>query len=171
MCKIGGLLNMNKIPCGGFYVGDGLEIVGKELKLTGGGASGDNVFIIDEDSDDFNPQSTEYGNRIKDALLSGKTVYYKFSNVSFTKYNTSNRTYSKLNTEFIYSPIVSFGVYKDNNTYYLYLYLLLTAIHDTEMGGMVTWNNQINGIAIESEDFPDGKHETRVLGPTFAITL
>ena len=32
---------MNKIPCGGFYLGDGLTMDGDTLKSLGGGASTD----------------------------------------------------------------------------------------------------------------------------------
>ena len=35
--------NNHKIPCGGFYLGDGLTMDGNTLKSTGGGASADRL--------------------------------------------------------------------------------------------------------------------------------
>lgn len=35
--------NNNKIPCGGFYLGDGLTMDGNTLKSLGGGAGADRL--------------------------------------------------------------------------------------------------------------------------------
>lgn len=35
--------NNNKIPCGGFYLGDGLTMDGNTLKSSGGGAGTDRL--------------------------------------------------------------------------------------------------------------------------------
>ena len=35
--------NNNKIPCGGFYLGDGLAMDGNTLKSLGGGAGADRL--------------------------------------------------------------------------------------------------------------------------------
>ncbi len=150
---------MNKIPCGGFYVGDGLELDGKELKLSGGGSSGDNVFIIDEDAEDFNPQSPEYGNKVKDALLAGKNVYYKMPGASLMVYSNVTRDNKALGTMFVYSSIDAFGIYQSpyDNKYYLYMHPTLKILKGTTGGDMAISNDSMDGIVI---------HEYKIDGQT-----
>lgn len=66
---------MDKISCGGFYLGEGLELDGKVLKATGGG-SGGGGFIIIGDMDAEEPFKTP--KEAVELLKAGNIVRYHY---------------------------------------------------------------------------------------------
>ena len=50
--------NNKKIPCGGFYLGDGLTMDGNTLKSLGGGASTDRLYAERPDGEGLYQEQT-----------------------------------------------------------------------------------------------------------------
>ena len=48
---------------------------GKPVQLPASAIKGGSVFVIDSAAEDYSLTSTEYGNKVKEALLRGDTVY------------------------------------------------------------------------------------------------
>lgn len=66
---------------------DGATVVGfnnGEVSQFPIGSIGGGVFIIDTNSEDYNPEDTAYGNKIAAALIAGKTVWMYGSNSTTT---------------------------------------------------------------------------------------
>lgn len=72
--------NNKKIPCGGFYLGDGLTMDGKTLNVTGGGSSG-GLFKVtitgtaNESNDSYKYMSDKTGKEVYDAYMNGLLPY------------------------------------------------------------------------------------------------
>lgn len=98
----------------------------KKKAADGLGGGGDNVFIIDTTADDYDTSDTAYGDKVKDAILSGKTVYY----FNDSKYGTVGSFYiysSTTGDQFLALQISTFE-YMAGNTTYSSVHLAISAI-------------------------------------------
>lgn len=77
--------------------------------------SGVGVFIINPDNSEFSTTDTAYGNKVKDALLSGKNVWlYKMLHATTT---TTARPYDKQS----YSLVAGFTISEDTGGHFITL--------------------------------------------------
>ena len=75
--------NNKKIPCGGFYLGDGLVLGedGETLNVTGGGGSSGGLFKVtitgtaNESNDSYKYMSDKTGKEVYDAYMNGLLPY------------------------------------------------------------------------------------------------
>lgn len=61
---------MSKIPCGGFYIGEGLAMDGKTLKVSGGG-SGGGMYVVHVTDEDGNYVADKTYDEIREAYSNG----------------------------------------------------------------------------------------------------
>lgn len=74
-----------------------------------------NVFIINPDDPEYSTTDTAYGNKVKEALLSGKNVwYYKMLHTGIT---TNSHTYDIQ----MYENIFLFGISEDTEGHFITL--------------------------------------------------
>lgn len=94
----------------GFENGTPIQMPMSAIKGSGG------VFIINKDDPDYSQTDTAYGNKIKEALLSGKTVWV----YSFVRYTTYDPPYERAD----YHNVLTFTIQKNDtdSTYGLELW-------------------------------------------------
>lgn len=93
----------------GFENGVPIQMPMSAVKGSGG------VFIINPDDPEYSTTDTAYGNKVKEALLSGKSVwYYKMMHAGTT---TNSHTYDAQ----IYEQILGFGIGEDTKGHIIML--------------------------------------------------
>ena len=89
--------NKVKIPCGGFYLGDGLTMDGNTLKSSGGGASGVNIIRVVENGLYLN---NEFISGDVNILASETNIFNVGSNLSKFTTNILMNCWVQINNEF-----------------------------------------------------------------------
>ena len=93
----------------GFENGVPIQMPMKAVKGSGG------VFLIDRDDPDYSETDTAYGNKVKEALLSGKGVWYY--NILHAGTTTNGPTYDVQT----YEQIWRFGISEDTKGHFIML--------------------------------------------------
>lgn len=93
----------------GFENGTPIQMPMSAVKGSGG------VFIINPDDPEYSTTDTAYGNKVKEALLSGKSVWcYKILHAGTT---ANSHTYDMQ----IYEQILGFGISEDTKGHFIML--------------------------------------------------
>ena len=93
----------------GFENGVPIQMPMSAVKGSGG------VFIIDTDDPEYSTTDTAYGNKVKEALLSGKGVLYY--NILHADTTTNGHTYDMQS----YEQILRFGISEDTKGHFIML--------------------------------------------------
>lgn len=81
--------------------------------IKGSGSGGGGVFIIDKNADDYSETDTAYGDKVKEAILSGKAIYaYNFSDSTTTDSSDGKEFYrSMLHFRILHYTATTYSLY------------------------------------------------------------
>lgn len=91
-----------------------LENGALKKKAADGLGGGGSIFIIDTTADDYSTSNTAYGDKVKEALLSGKTIYF-FDGTDYGTIGSFSITSSTAG-EFTLTLVISTKAYMFGNT-------------------------------------------------------